>query len=90
MRKFARWESTTMLDNVQIVHKNVKNISIKVKPTLEVVLTVPMDILQHEIDHVLKKRHDWILKQLEYFKKFMPESPKELVSGENFTYLGRN
>lgn len=90
MLKFAQWESTTMLDNIQIVHKNVKNISIKVKPTLEVVLTVPLDILQCEIDNVLKKRHDWILKQLEYFKKFMPESPKELVSGESFTYLGRN
>ena len=87
---FAQWESITMLNNIQIIHKNVKNISIKVKPTLEVVLTVPLDIMQHEIDSVLKKRHDWILKQIAYFKKFTPQIQKDLVSGESFTYLGRN
>ncbi|TXI92380.1 MAG: M48 family peptidase [Neisseriales bacterium] len=74
---------------VQIVYKPVKTISLKVKPTLEVILTVPLDIKQDEIDKVLKKRHDWILAQLNYFKKFQ-QSTKDLVSGESFTYLGRN
>lgn len=78
-----------MLDNLQIIYKSVKNISIKVKPTLEVVLTVPTNTTQEKIDQILKKRHDWILAQLDYFKKFnLPQ--KKLVSGESFAYLGRN
>ena len=78
-----------MLDNLQIVYKPVKTISLKVKPTLEVVLTVPDNTAQERIDHVLKKRHDWILAQLDYFKKFQ-QPQKELVSGESFAYLGHN
>ena len=78
-----------MLDNLQIIYKDVKNISVKVKPTLEVVLTVPTDTIQDEIDHVLKKRNDWVLKQLDYFRKF-GTTQKELVSGESFAYLGRS
>jgi hypothetical protein len=78
-----------MLDNLQIIYKSVKNISIKVKPTLEVVLTVPTNTTQEKIDQILKKRHDWILAQLNYFKKFQ-QPAKELVSGESFAYLGRN
>lgn len=78
-----------MLDNLQIIYKSVKNISIKVKPTLEVVLTVPTNTTQEKIDQILKKRNDWILAQLDYFKKFnLPQ--KKLVSGESFAYLGRN
>jgi predicted metal-dependent hydrolase len=60
-----------------------------VKPTLEVVLTVPTNTTQEKIDQILKKRHDWILAQLNYFKKFQ-QPAKELVSGESFAYLGRN
>jgi len=78
-----------MLDNLQIVYKTVKTISLKVKPTLEIVLTVPTNTTQDKIDHILKKRHDWILTQLDYFRKFQ-QPAKELVSGESFAYLGRN
>lgn len=78
-----------MLDNLQIIYKPVKTIIIKVKPTLEVILIVPIDIMQDEIDHVLNKRYAWILKQLDYFRKFKPPK-KELVSGESIVYLGRS
>lgn len=78
-----------MLDNLQIIYKSVKTISLKVKPTLEVVLTVPANTTQEKINQVLKKRHDWILVQLNYFRKFQ-QPQKELVSGESFSYLGRN
>ncbi|MDD3266031.1 MAG: SprT family zinc-dependent metalloprotease [Burkholderiales bacterium] len=78
-----------MLDEIKIIYKPVKNITLKVKPTLEVILTVPINIKQYEIDKVLEKRHDWIIKQLEFFKKFIP-SKKEFVSGESFAYLGQS
>jgi len=78
-----------MLDNLEILYKPVKAISIKVKPTLEIVLTVPSNTTQETIEQVLKKRHDWILVQLDYFRRFQ-QPAKELVSGESFAYLGRN
>lgn len=71
------------------MYKKVKNITLKVKPTLEVILTVPINIKQDEIDKLLNKRHEWITTQLDYFRKFSIP-PKELVSGESVAYLGRN
>jgi len=77
-----------MLDNLQIVYKSVKNINIKVKPTLEVILTVPTRTSQARMQDVLNKRYAWITKQLDYFKKV--STPKqELVSGESIAYLGQ-
>jgi predicted metal-dependent hydrolase len=76
-------------NNVAIIHKDVKHVNLKVKPTGEILLTVPLDMTDKEIDHVLKKRSSWIKKQLELFAKNKP-SNRELVSGENFVYLGKN
>ena len=78
-----------MLDTIKLIRKNIKCANLKVKPTLEVVLTIPSDMSEEEINKILLKRQDWILKQLEYFRKFQI-TPKKLVSGENFEYLGRS
>ena len=78
-----------MFDNLQIIHKKVKHANLKVKPNLNVILTVPLGTNQNTIEQILSKRKDWLLKQLAYFKKHMIVT-KELVSGESFSYLGRN
>jgi len=78
-----------MFDNLQIIHKKVKHANLKVKPNLNVILTVPLGTNQNTIERILSKRKDWLLKQLAYFKKYMVVT-KELVSGESFAYLGRN
>ena len=51
-----------------IVKKEVKAINIKVKPTGEVVLTIPSNTTQEYIDKIIKKREKWIKEQLEFFK----------------------
>jgi predicted metal-dependent hydrolase len=79
-----------MLDKVQIIYKPVKNITLKVKPNFEIILTVPLDVHQQEIDKILQKRQGWIIQHLNYFKGFNQHHAKELVSGEIFEYLGRN
>jgi predicted metal-dependent hydrolase len=79
-----------MLDKVQIIYKPVKNITLKVKPNFEIILTVPLDVQQQEIDKILQKRQGWIIQHLNYFKKFNQHHSKELVSGEIFEYLGKN
>ena len=59
--KHVPLESITMLnDNVSIVFKNVKHSSVRVKPTCEVVVTVPELTPQGEIERILVKRHAWI------------------------------
>ena len=76
-------------DNVSIVFKSVKHSSVRVKPTCEVVVTVPEMTPQEEIERILEKRHAWIETQLALFQKNKPLN-KELVSGESIEYLGKN
>ena len=76
-------------DNVSIVFKSVKHSSVRVKPTCEVVVTVPEMTPQEEIERILEKRHAWIETQRSLFQKNKPLI-KELVSGENIEYLGKN
>jgi len=79
-----------MHSNVQIVKKDIKNITLKVKPTGEVILTIPLLITQENVEYILKKREDWIIKKKEFFKANYRVYEKEYVSGENCKYLGKN
>lgn len=76
-------------DNVSIVFKNVKHSSVRVKPTCEVVVTVPEMTPKGEIERILVKRQAWIETQLSVFQNNQPLI-KELVSGECIEYLGKN
>lgn len=75
--------------DIDIIYKDVKHSSLKVKPNKEITLTVPLCLTDKEIEYILKKRSIWINKQLELFKH-IEHQKKELVSGENFVYLGKN
>lgn len=76
-------------DKIQIIYKAVKYANLKVKPNQAVILTVPLTMTPKEIDHILKKRADWIRQHVERFaKNTVPK--KELVSGEAFRYLGKS
>ena len=75
-------------NNIDIVLKAVKNFNLKIKPSGEVILTAPLTATAKEIDCIIDKRANWIKKHLELFAKH--KQPKsELVSGENFAYLGK-
>jgi len=78
------------MGEVRIVKKAVKRIYLKVKPDGEAVLTVPPDVSQREIDHILEKRAAWIARQRENFAAVPRRTEPEYVSGENIRYLGRN
>jgi predicted metal-dependent hydrolase len=78
-----------MLDHeVAIVYKKVKHANLKVKPNLEVVLTVPLNMTRREIDYILQKRAHWIHEKLALVRDRKPVV-KELVSGEALAYLGK-
>ena len=78
-----------MLEGVKIVRKDVKNITLKVRPNGEAILTAPNSASDEHIKFIIKKRAKWIAQKRAFFVSFkMPE--KEYVSGEDFRYLGRS
>jgi len=79
-----------MHSDVQVIKKDIKNITLKVKPTGEVILTIPLLVTQKHIEHILKKREEWINKKKDFFKANYRVLEKEYVSGENCKYLGKN
>ena len=78
-----------MLENIRITKKDVKNITLKVKPSGEVILTAPKSASEEHLKYVVKKRAKWIEKKKEFFASFNVIE-KEYVSGEDFKYLGRS
>ena len=78
-----------MLEGVKIVRKDVKNITLKVRPNGEAILTAPKTASDEHIKFIIKKRAKWIAQKRAFFASFRtPE--KEYVSGEDFKYLGRS
>lgn len=75
--------------NIQVVKKDIKNITLKVKPTCEVILSVPLETDDKHISYILKKREVWINKKIDFFKSSNKIEQKEYVSGESFKYLGK-
>jgi hypothetical protein len=55
-----------------------------------VIITVPIGVSDEVINAILKKHRTWILTKLAKFKSKPQIPPRELCSGENFEYLGRN
>ena len=78
-----------MLEGVKIVRKDVKNITLKVGPNGEAILTAPKAASDEHIKFIIEKRAKWIAQKRAFFTSFKtPE--KEYVSGEDFKYLGRS
>lgn len=67
-----------------------KRLAINVHPDMRVSVDAPDD---QELDAVLKRvrrRADWILRQIDYFDQFSPLPPeRRYISGETHLYLGR-
>lgn len=76
--------------NVKIIRKEIKNITLKVKPSCEVILSVPLDTDDIYIRYILEKRKSWIAQKVSFFEASNKIEIKEYVSGESFKYLGKN
>lgn len=73
-----------------LVREERKTLSLIVKPNLKLVVKVPQDSIQKQIDVFLQKKWLWLEKQLNYFKKYQKKLyQKEYISGESHLYLGR-
>lgn len=77
------------MHSVEILRKDVKNFTLRVKPNGKTELVVPLLATKKHIDKILEKRKNWIDEKKEYFSKFKSVE-KKLISGENMKYLGKN
>ena len=66
-----------------------KSASIKVEDGTVIVI-VPHDLNNERISKLLSDKEHWIKDKLKIHRGTNPVSSKQYVSGENFTYLGRN
>lgn len=75
-----------------VVRKNRrKTASVSVAPDNSVAVLVPEKLSEDEITKIVKRKHQWILNKKALNNEVRkPGKPKEYVSGEAFSYLGRN
>lgn len=76
------------MQHARVIYKNIKNMILKVTPSLEVILSVPKNASQQEINYVLHKRQKWIKERLKRFEA-LKKIQKRLVSGEDVSYFGK-
>jgi predicted metal-dependent hydrolase len=75
--------------NYFIFREDRKSISLRVTPKLKVIVRCPSAMNEKALNEFLKKKYDWVAKQMEFFKKFEKKKEKEYISGEAVLYLGR-
>lgn len=74
----------------KIVQQDRKSLSLVVRPDSSIVLKQPFNIKPERVEKFLKKKWFWLNKQLSFFESIEKHSyKKEYVSGESFSYLGR-
>lgn len=56
----------------------------------KVSILVPDDLSDSRIDEILAKKTQWIRGKMYLHGQALPVQPKEYISGESFSYLGRN
>lgn len=67
-----------------------QRIKITVGPDRQVAVEAPADRDLPDILARVRRRGSWIVRQLEYFRRFQPlPTPRQYVSGETHLYLGR-
>jgi hypothetical protein len=74
-----------------LLFANRKTLEIAVHPDRSVIVKAPMNSMLTDIEKKVKKRANWILKQIRYFDQFDPRTPeRRYVGGESHLYLGKN
>lgn len=69
--------------------KRRKTASIRVEDRM-VSVVVPTELTEQRISQLLKEKHRWIKTKIRDQKQVQTVSQKQFVSGEAFSYLGRN
>ena len=74
----------------EVHRKKVKNINLRIKPNLEVYISVPMNLHRHYIENFIRSKEEWIksvLKKVENVKE--KQKDFEYKTGEIHKFLGK-
>lgn len=77
----------------QLTRKKVKNVNLRIKQDGSVLVSASPRVPLAFIDDFIRQKQDFILSALAKYKErseLYPHTPKQYVSGENYTLLGRN
>ena len=66
-----------------------KTVSVQVRES-KVSVLVPRSLPNGRIEELVTKKSRWIREKLQLLRESTPVKPKNYISGERFTYLGRN
>lgn len=75
--------------SAELIKEMRKSMSIRVFPDLRVVVKVPEQATDSEIDAFICKKRPWLVKQLGYFQQFCNCMVLTKLSGSSILYLGR-
>ncbi len=76
---------------VQVLRKNIKNVHLKVFRTLDVVMSVPLNVPNEWIDTFLSEHVDWINSQIDKYKKASGYNNLSTIrSGSSVQLLGKD
>lgn len=75
----------------KLERKDVKNINLNIRPDMSILVSANDSVPLECIKDFVKEKGSWIIRNLNYFKKFGPMqmAEKEYVSGESINYLGK-
>ena len=78
--------------NYQVIKRpRRKTASISVKPDCSVRILVPSTLSEQKIIQLVEHKSQWIQGKISHFQEIQGnQREKEYISGESFTYLGRN
>lgn len=74
---------------VNIIYKNVKNISLRVYPNLDIKLVVPTNTSMDRINRVLISKDEWITNKIDKYFNQIRIGEREYVSGEDIYLNGK-
>ena len=75
---------------VDVTRKRIKNLHLRVCPPHgEVRVTIPLALRDDAVHSLIISRFDWIKRQQEKFKDYVPHAPQEMISGEHHYFLGK-
>lgn len=70
--------------------KRKRTVGLVIRPDTAVIILSPQFLSENKIRQIVLKRAAWIIKQQEKIRRFKADNPsKDFVSGESFSYLGR-
>ncbi len=87
-RSEVRWGSTEI---PYVIRRSERRgtVGIAVEPSGTVVITAPRAASVSRLDRVVREKAKWIVDRVKHRATILPERQREFVSGETFSYLGR-